>query len=66
MTTCRDRIMCPWCGTQKRRRFFDEFSRLTDFEYPASHVTTACDACGRRFEVRVKTHLVYSTRKVTA
>lgn len=66
MTTRKNKIICPWCGAEKYRRFFDDFGRLTAYQYPSEHVDTTCDVCGKRYEVRAEECVYYKTRKAGA
>ena len=63
MTTRKDKIICPWCGAEKMRRWFDEFGQLTALQYQAEKIDTTCDACGKRFEVRAEECVYYKTRR---
>lgn len=63
MTTRKNKIICPWCGAEKMRGWFDEFGRLTALQYPAEKVDTTCDACGKRYEVRAEECVYYKTRR---
>ena len=63
MTTRKNKIICPWCGAEKRRSWVDEFTRLTSCEYRAEHVNTTCDDCGKSYEVRAEECVYYKTKK---
>ena len=64
MTTRKDKIVCPWCGAEQRRRWFDKFGHLTSWDHPSEHIDHNCDECGRPFEVRAEECVYYKTRKV--
>lgn len=66
MTTRKNEIICPWCGTRQRRGFFDKYNRLTAWQYPSEHVDGKCDNCGKAFEVRAEECVFYKTKKVKA
>ena len=70
MTTRKNKVVCPYCGYEKRG--LSPWSgdglkicSLTAREYPSSKVTLICDSCGRKYEVRAEKCVFYKTKKVT-
>ena len=71
MSTKKNKVICPYCGAEKRRTFAYEpderaIMSLTAWEYPTDKVTITCDECGVRYEVRGERCIIYRTKKVTA
>lgn len=66
MTVRKDRIVCPWCGAEKRRGWFDEFGALTSLGHRPEKVDAICDGCGKRYEVRAEECVYYKTKKVVS
>ena len=69
MATRKNKVVCPYCGSEKRFRtvFGGEgyaVGCLTAREYPSEKATVTCDACGRKYEVRAEECVFYKTRKV--